>query len=149
MLAEKGKVVINGENFGLMEKVTLGGHFAGTSTDSKAFILENLEFITVGRFNIREPCRTGICDDGFNKGIVGKEKVFLLVTPGGTSKAFQDAKARGNFGGDILNMGSKGEVCIKGDAKDGGGFVKGEEGVINGNLRMESGLVIIRGEKCD
>ena len=48
-------MVINRENFGLMEKVTLGGHFAGTSTDSKAFILDNLEFIAVGSFNVRKP----------------------------------------------------------------------------------------------
>ena len=46
-------------------------------------------------------------------------------------------------------MGRKGEVCIKGDAKDGGGFIKGKKGVIYGNLRMESGLVVIRGEKGD
>ena len=47
-------MIIDGEDLGFVEEVTLGGHFAGTSTDSKAFILENLEFITVGRFNIRE-----------------------------------------------------------------------------------------------
>ena len=81
-------MIIDGEDLGFVEEVTLGGHFAGTSTDSKAFILENLEFIAVGSFNVRKPGRTGIGDDGLNKGIVGKEKVFLLVTPGGTSKAF-------------------------------------------------------------
>ena len=45
-------MIIDGEDLGFVEEVTLGGHFAGTSTGSKAFILENLEFITVGRFNI-------------------------------------------------------------------------------------------------
>lgn len=142
-------MVIDRENFGLMEKVTLGGHFAGTSTDSKAFILENLEFIAVGSFNVRKPGGTGIGDNGLNKGIVGKEKVFLLVTPGGTSKAFKDTKAGGNSGGDILDMGRKGEVCVKGDTKDSGGFINEKKGVIYGNLRMESGLVVIRGEKGD
>ena len=48
-----------------------------------------------------------------------------------------------------MDMGRKGEVCIKGDAKDSGSFIKGKEGVIYGNLRMESGLVIFRGEKGD
>ena len=46
-------------------------------------------------------------------------------------------------------MGREGEVCIKGDAKDSGGFIKGKKGVIYGNLRRESGLVVIRGEKGD
>ena len=43
----------------------------------------------------------------------------------------------GNSGGDILDMGSKGEVYIKGDVKDSWDFVKGKKGVIYGDLRME------------
>jgi hypothetical protein len=61
LFAEEGKVVIDRENFGLKKKVTLGGHFAGTSADSKAFILENLEFIAVGSFNVRKP---GVSNSG-------------------------------------------------------------------------------------
>ena len=69
------------------------------------------------------------------------------MTPGGTSKAFQDVKAGINFGGNVLDMGGKGEVGVKGNAKDGRSFLKRKRGVIYGNLRVESGLVVIRGEK--
>ena len=69
------------------------------------------------------------------------------MTPGGTSKAFQDVKAGINFGGNILDMGGEGEVGVKGNAKDGRSFRKRKRGFIYGNLRVESGLVVIRGEK--
>lgn len=58
----------------------MGGHISGTSKDSKAFILEGMEFITVGSFDVRKPGRIGIGYKGFVKGTVGKEKVFLEIT---------------------------------------------------------------------
>ena len=59
-------MVFDGKNLGFMEKVTLGGHFAGASTDSETFVLEDLEFIDIGGFNVGEPGRTGIGDNGFD-----------------------------------------------------------------------------------
>ena len=109
--------------------------------------MEGLELLDVGIFSVWEPDRRGIGNYGFDKGIVGKEKVFFLVTPGGTSKAFKDTKTGSNSRGDGLDMGCEGEVCIKGDTKDFGGFIKGEKGVVYENFWVESGLVVIRGEK--
>jgi len=57
----------------------LGGHFSGTSADTKAFILKGLKFITVGRFDVRKPGRIVIGYNGFVKGTVGKEKVSLRL----------------------------------------------------------------------
>ncbi len=46
----------------------------------------------VGSGGIGEAGRADICDDGAEDGVVGKEKSFLLVVPGGTSKAFEDSE---------------------------------------------------------
>ena len=56
--------------------MTLGGYFAGTLVN-KGIYLENFEFLTVGSFNIKKPGRTGIGDNGLDRGIVGKDKVFI------------------------------------------------------------------------
>ena len=85
--------------------------------------MEGLELLDVGIFSVWEPDRRGIGDNGLNKGVIGGKEIFFLVPPGGTSKTFLDIKAGGNSGGEVLDMGSKGEMGIKGNTKDGGGFI--------------------------
>ena len=85
--------------------------------------MKGLKFLDIGVFSIREPGRRGIGDNRFNKGVIGGKEIFFLVPPGGTSKTFKDIKAGGNSGGEVLDMGSKGEMGVKGNSKDGGGFI--------------------------
>jgi len=44
LFAEKGKVILNRKDFSFMEKVTLRGHFTGTSTDTESLVLKGLKF---------------------------------------------------------------------------------------------------------
>ena len=85
--------------------------------------MKGLKFLDIGVFSIREPDRRGIGDNGLNKGVISGEEIFFLVPPGGTSKTFLDIIAGGNSGGEVLDMGSKGEMGIKGNTEDGGGFI--------------------------
>ena len=53
-------MIFDRKDFSFMEKVALGGHFAGTSTNSKGLILESLKFFNVRNGGVREPNRGGI-----------------------------------------------------------------------------------------
>ena len=43
-------------------------------------------------------------------------------------------------------MGGEGEMDVKGDAEDLGSFCKGKRDVIDGDIGMEVGLVVVWGE---
>ena len=43
----------------------------------------------------------------------------------------------------------KGEMCVEGYTEDFGSLIKGNNGLVDGNLRMKFGLVVIGGEEGD
>ena len=71
----------------------LGGHLKGAEANSEGLVLDTLEFEDVGVAGVREPDGAGICEDGAKEGSVGEEHCFFGMTPGGTSKDFEELEA--------------------------------------------------------
>ena len=94
-------MVLDWEDGRLCVKMPNAGHLHAAGCDTEGRVLEGLESIDVGGFDVREPDRGCVCDDGTDEGFVGDYEGLLLLAPIGASKGPEDVEA----GGGALNDG--------------------------------------------
>ena len=70
-----------------------------------------------------------------------------MLPPGSTGKGFQDIESIAGAGNKGLDVWGKSEVGVKNDAQYAGGAVEGENGVLEGDVWVQAGLMEVGGEK--
>ena len=147
--AEEFEMVGDREDFGFRVEVVLGGVLEGASAEPEGTVLDSLEFGDVGEGGVRKPNWGSVGENGADEGFVGLEHCLLLVSPGGTSKGFENVEAGGGTGGNGGDVGGEIEVGVESDAEDLGIFCEGKRGIVDGDIWVEVGLVVVGGEEGD
>ena len=92
---EEGEVVFDWEDGRLCVKMSNAGHLHAAGCDTEGRVLECLESIDVGGFEVGEPDGISVGDEGADEGFKGDEEGLLLLAPTGASKGAEDVSAGG------------------------------------------------------
>ena len=92
---EKGKVIFDWEDGCLCVKVLSTGHLHAASRYAEGRVLESLQSIDVVGFDVGEPGRGRICDEGSNEGFIGDDEGLFLLAPVRASKSTEDVEPGG------------------------------------------------------
>ena len=90
--AEEVEMVLDREVFGFGVEVAEGGHLVGSKAGTEGLVLDSLEFEDVGLGGIGKPDGSSVGKDGTEDSAVGEKHCFLLRTPEGARKGFEDVK---------------------------------------------------------
>ena len=85
-------MVLDRKVFGFGVEVAEGGHLVGSKAGTEGLVVDSLEFEDVGLGGIGKPDGSSVGKDGTEDGAVGEKHCFLLRTPEGARKGFEDIK---------------------------------------------------------
>ena len=90
--AEEVEMVLDREVFGFGVEVAEGRHLVGSKAGTEGLVLDSLEFEDVGLGGVGKPDGSSVGKDGTEDSAVGEKHCFLLRTPEGARKGFEDVK---------------------------------------------------------
>ena len=110
-------------------------------------ILDGLQLLDCRGGDVGEPDWGSVGEEGLNKGFESHKESFLLLSPAGTGKGFEDVEARTGSLTNCCSVWREGEVGIKGDPQDLRGPTEWKVRPLPADMRVGLRLVGVGGEE--